>query len=169
LHPEFYALHFVFSHDNEEPLKRGFVFSAGFVFATEMDKVNQVTKGECLIMKQEDLDYFKELLTNRLSELLNQADDTVSDMNNPKDNFPDPTDRATYEADRNFELRIRDREHKLIKKVKKALDRIDNGTFGICEKCGDDISIERLKARPVTTLCIECKTKEEALERALGL
>jgi DnaK suppressor protein len=120
-------------------------------------------------MKQEDLDYFKDLLTNRLNELLNQADDTVSDMNDSKGNFPDPTDRASYEADRNFELRIRDREHKLIKKVKRALDRIENGTFGICEKCGDDIAIERLKARPVTTLCIECKTKEEALERALGL
>jgi DnaK suppressor protein len=120
-------------------------------------------------MKQEDLDYFKDLLTNRLDELLSQADDTVSDMNDPKDNFPDPTDRASYEADRNFELRIRDREHKLIKKVKKALDRIENGTFGICEKCGEDIAIERLKARPVTTLCIECKTKEEALEKALGL
>jgi len=120
-------------------------------------------------MKQEDLDYFKDLLTNRLDELLSQADDTVSDMNDPKGNFPDPTDRASYEADRNFELRIRDREHKLIKKVKKALDRIENGTFGICEKCGEDIAIERLKARPVTTLCIECKTKEEALEKALGL
>ncbi len=122
-----------------------------------------------LIMKQEDLDYFKDLLTQRLDELLSQADDTVSDMNDPKDNFPDPTDRAAYEADRNFELRIRDREHKLIKKVKKAMDRIENGTFGICEKCGDDIAIERLKARPVTTQCIECKTKEEALEKALGL
>ncbi len=122
-----------------------------------------------LIMKQEDLDYFKDLLTKRLDELLSQADDTVSDMNDPKDNFPDPTDRAAYEADRNFELRIRDREHKLIKKVKKALDRIENGTFGVCEKCGDDIAIERLKARPVTTQCIECKTKEEALEKALGL
>ncbi|MDZ7833331.1 MAG: RNA polymerase-binding protein DksA [Desulfobacterales bacterium] len=120
-------------------------------------------------MKQEDLDYFKDLLTQRLDELLSQADDTVSDMNDPKDNFPDPTDRAAYEADRNFELRIRDREHKLIKKVKKAMDRIENGTFGICEKCGDDIAIERLKARPVTTQCIECKTKEEALEKALGL
>lgn len=120
-------------------------------------------------MKKEDLEYFKDLLTRRLDELLSQADDTVSDMNDPKGNFPDPTDRASYEADRNFELRIRDREHKLIKKVKKALDRIEGGTFGICEKCGEDIAIERLKARPVTTLCIECKTKEEALERALGL
>jgi DnaK suppressor protein len=66
-------------------------------------------------------------------------------------------------------LRIRDRENKLIKKIKKALDRIENGTFGICEKCGEDISVKRLKARPVTTHCIDCKTKEEAFEKALGL
>jgi DnaK suppressor protein len=90
-------------------------------------------------------------------------------MTVPKENFPDPTDRASLEADRNFMLRIRDRESKLIKKIKKALDRIDNGTFGICEKCGEDIAPARLKARPVTTQCIECKTKEEALEKALGL
>ncbi|MDA3897953.1 MAG: RNA polymerase-binding protein DksA [Desulfobacteraceae bacterium] len=120
-------------------------------------------------MKKKDLAFFKDLLTKRMEDLLSQADNTVSDMNIPKDNFPDPTDRATYEADRNFELRIRDREHKLIKKVKKALDRIDHGTFGICEKCGEDISINRLQARPVTTQCIECKTKEEVLEKALGL
>ncbi len=120
-------------------------------------------------MKKKDLEYFKDLLTKRMEDLLNQADTTVSDMNTPKGNFPDPTDRATYEADRNFELRIRDREHKLFKKIKKALDRIEDGTFGICEKCGEEISIKRLKARPVTTQCIECKTKEEAREKALGL
>jgi DnaK suppressor protein len=120
-------------------------------------------------MKKKDLEYFKELLTKRLEDLLNQADTTVSDMNTPKGNFPDPTDRATYEADRNFELRIRDREHKLIKKVRKALDRIEDGSFGICEECGEEISIKRLKVRPVTTQCIECKTKEEAREKALGL
>jgi DnaK suppressor protein len=120
-------------------------------------------------MKQEDLDYFKELLTARLQELLDQADDTVSGMTSQKESFPDPTDRASMEADRNFMLRIRDRENKLIKKIKKALERIDEGTFGICEKCGEDISIERLKARPVTTQCIECKTKGEAMEKALGL
>ena len=120
-------------------------------------------------MKKKDLAFFKDLLTKRMEDLLSQADNTVSDMNTPKGNFPDPTDRATYEADRNFELRIRDREHKLIKKVKKALDRIDQGTFGICEKCGEDISIKRLQVRPVTTQCIECKTKEESLEKALGL
>ncbi|MDJ0782968.1 MAG: RNA polymerase-binding protein DksA [Desulfosarcinaceae bacterium] len=120
-------------------------------------------------MDEKDIKYFEELLKQRLEELLSHADDTVSGMTAPKENFPDPTDRATLESDRNFMLRIRDREHKLIKKVKKALDRIDNNTFGICEKCGDDISLERLKARPVTTQCIDCKTKEEAFEKALGL
>ena len=120
-------------------------------------------------MKKKDVEYFKKLLSNQLEELLEQADDTVSGMTTPKENFPDPTDRASLEADRNFMLRIRDRESKLIKKIKKTLERIDNGTFGICESCGENISIKRLKARPVTTQCIECKTKEEALEKALGI
>jgi len=120
-------------------------------------------------MKKKDIEYFKEFLNNRLEELLSHADNTVSGMTAPKENFPDPTDRASLEADRNFMLRIRDRENKLIKKIKKALDRIDSGTFGVCEKCGEDISVKRLKARPVTTLCIACKTKEEAFEKALGL
>jgi len=66
-------------------------------------------------------------------------------------------------------LRIRDRENKLLKKIKAALDRIDDDTFGICEKCGEDISLKRLEVRPVTTQCINCKTKEEAVERSLGL
>lgn len=120
-------------------------------------------------MKKKDIDFFKELLTNQLEELLSLADNTVSGMTDPKENFPDPTDRASLEADRNFMLRIRDREHKLIKKIKKALERIENSTFGLCETCGEDISINRLKARPVTAQCIDCKTKEEALEKALGL
>jgi len=120
-------------------------------------------------MNKKDTEYFKELLTNRLEDLLSQADDTVSGMTTPKENFPDPTDRASLESDRNFMLRIRDRESKLIKKIKKALARIENGTFGICEKCSEDISKQRLIARPVTTQCIDCKTKEEAFEKALGL
>jgi len=93
----------------------------------------------------------------------------VSGMTGEMANFPDPTDRASLEADRNFMLRIRDRERKLILKIRDALERIDNGTYGICESCGEDISIKRLKARPVTTQCIECKTKEEAMENALGI
>ncbi len=120
-------------------------------------------------MDKKEIEFFKELLHRRLEELLNHAGDTVSGMTEQKENFPDPTDRATLESDRNFMLRIRDREYKLIKKVKKALDRMENDTFGICEKCGEDISVERLKARPVTTQCIDCKTKEEAFEKALGI
>ncbi len=120
-------------------------------------------------MKKEDVEYFKDLLTGQLQELLGHADDTVSGMTAQKENFPDPTDRASLEAERNFMLRIRDRESKLIKKIKKTLDRIDRGTFGECISCGEDISIARLKARPVTSHCIDCKSKEEALERALGL
>jgi len=120
-------------------------------------------------MKKKAVEYFKEFLTDRLEELLSHAGDTVSGMTAPKENFPDPTDRASLESDRNFLLRIRDRESKLIKKIKKALDRIENNTFGICETCGEDISAKRLKARPVTTQCIDCKTKEEAFEKALGI
>ncbi|PID40645.1 MAG: RNA polymerase-binding protein DksA [Proteobacteria bacterium] len=120
-------------------------------------------------MDDKELKFFEGLLHQRLQELLSHAGETVSGMTEQKENFPDPTDRASLESDRNFMLRIRDREHKLIKKVKKALERLENGTFGICEKCGDDISTQRLKARPVTTQCIECKTKEEAFEKALGI
>ena len=120
-------------------------------------------------MKKKDKEYFKELLTKWLEDLLSQAGNTVSGMTTPKENFPDPTDRAALEADRNFMLRIRDRESKLIKKIKQALERIENDTYGICESCGEEITVKRLKARPVTSQCIECKSKEEALEKALGL
>ena len=120
-------------------------------------------------MKEKDIEYFRELLTKNLEELLYHANNTVSDMTAPKENLPDPTDRASFESGRDFILLIRDRESKLIKKIKNALERIENNTFGVCEKCGEDISIARLKARPVTTYCIDCKTKEEAAERALGI
>jgi len=120
-------------------------------------------------MEEKELEFFKNLLTERLNDLISHADETVTGMTVPKDNFADPTDRASHEAERNFELRIRDREHKLIKKVKEALIRIENNTFGICETCGETISHARLIARPVTTQCIECKTREEVLEKALGI
>ena len=127
------------------------------------------TISEGPIMKKKDIENFKKHLAQRLEDLLNQAGNTVTGMTETKENFPDPTDRAALEADRNFMLRIRDREAKLIKKIKEALKRIENDTYGICESCGEDISIKRLKARPVTTQCIDCKSKEEALEKALGI
>ncbi|MCK4390651.1 MAG: RNA polymerase-binding protein DksA [Desulfobacterales bacterium] len=120
-------------------------------------------------MKKKDIEHFRKLLTERLENLVAEANKTVSGMTGEIEKFPDPTDRASLEADRNFMLRIRDRERKLIMKIREALERIDNGTYGICEICGSDISIKRLKARPVTTQCIDCKTREEAAENALGI
>ena len=116
-------------------------------------------------MNKQRLAFFKELLNERLKVLLEEADKTVTDMTNEKNVFPDPTDRAYQETERNFELRIRDRERRLILKINEALARIEDGTFGVCEECGADISEERLKARPVTTLCIKCKETAEAEEK----
>ena len=123
-------------------------------------------------MDQEKLLYFKGLLEGRLHTLLEEAGKMYNDMRQePSEEFPGPTDRASLESNRNFLLRIKDRERKLIMKVKEALDRIDNGTFGICESCGRPISEKRLMVRPVTTLCIECKTEgehQEQIERKRG-
>ncbi|MBH0195628.1 MAG: FAD-dependent oxidoreductase [Nitrospira sp.] len=80
--------------------------------------------------------------------------------------LPDVSDQASAEADQNFSMRIRDRERKLLKKIEEALARMSSGTYGICERCDGDIPYKRLKARPVTTLCIECKTLQEQEERA---
>lgn len=119
-------------------------------------------------MKKEQLEYFKNLFTQRINELLSEAGKTVSEMTDKNESFPDLSDRASQESDRNFELRIRDRERKLIKKMKEALERIDDGSFGICDTCGKKISEKRLMARPVTTLCIDCKKKQEELEKQRG-
>ena len=121
------------------------------------------------MLNKKQLKYFKNLLNEKFEDLLNEVDRTVSGMSDLNENMPDPTDRATLESDRNFTLRIRDRERKLIGKIKDALERIENGTYGICESCEEDISDERLKARPVTTLCIECKKKQEDEEKIKGI
>ena len=120
-------------------------------------------------LTKKKLEFFKKLLNERIEELLNQANETVSGMTSHKGNLPDPSDRATLESDRNFTLRIRDRERKLIGKIKEALERIEQGTYGICEDCEEEISTERLKARPVTTLCIDCKKTQETEEKVKGL
>ena len=119
-------------------------------------------------LKPDKLEFFRFMLNQKISELLSDAEKTVSEMTNGKENYPDPNDRASLESDRNFELRIRDRERKLIVKMREAIQRIDDGTYGICALCGCDISEKRLIARPVTTQCIECKTKQEKLEKMKG-
>jgi DnaK suppressor protein len=116
-------------------------------------------------MDEEKLEFFKSLLNKWMDEIGAEAKDTVVGMTDEDDTFPDPTDRATLESDRNFVLRMRDRERKLLPKIRKAFERIENGTFGICELCGEEISEERLKVRPVTTLCIECKEQQEQQEK----
>ena len=121
------------------------------------------------MLKKKQLESYKKLLNEILDNLLDEVSKTVSGMSNANENTPDPSDRATLESDRNFTLRIRDRERKLIGKIKDALERIDNGTYGICEACQGGISAKRLKARPVTTLCIDCKKSQEDEERIKGL
>jgi len=118
--------------------------------------------------KQDKMETYRVLLTQKINELLSEAGKTVSEMTNGKENYPDPNDRASLESDRNFELRIRDRERKLIMKMQEAIKRIDDGIFGVCEVCSGPISDKRLMARPVTTLCIDCKTKQEKLEKLKG-
>lgn len=120
-------------------------------------------------MEEIDLVYFKELLTNRLDELLNHADDTLEGLLETTENYPDPLDRAAFEYNRSTSLRIRDRESMLIKKIKNSLENIENAEYGICEDCGEEISIERLKARPVARRCIHCKTRQENMEKIVGL
>jgi len=117
------------------------------------------------IMDEEKLAYFRSLLNQWMEDISEGAKDTVVGMTDEDDTFPDPTDRATLESDRNFVLRMRDRERKLRPKIMKALERLDNGSFGICEVCGEEISVDRLKVRPVTTLCIECKEQQEQQEK----
>lgn len=112
-------------------------------------------------MEKASTETFKELLGDMLGQVEGEANLTVNDMRGEAIPFPDPTDRATLEAERNLTLRIRDRERKLKSKIEEALVRIEMGTFGTCEVCEEEISESRLKARPVTTLCINCKSEQE--------
>jgi DnaK suppressor protein len=108
----------------------------------------------------------KKKLIKQRQELLTEAEHTLtSKISYEKESFPDPTDQAVAELDNNFVLRLRGREQKLLKKIDDAISRIDSGVYGVCESCGEQISMKRLEARPVTTLCIECKTRQEEEEK----
>jgi DnaK suppressor protein len=120
-------------------------------------------------MKVTDLEFFRHLLTEWLEELLAHADNSVESLLDPRETLPDPLDRASAESDRAWTLRIRYRESMLIKKIRESLEAIESKEYGICEDCGEDISIERLKARPVTSFCIPCKTKRESVEKLAGI
>jgi DnaK suppressor protein len=119
-------------------------------------------------MDSAHLQKFRTLLEEMKQEIVSDVEQTISDMTGHQLNTPDMADRATLEEERSFELRLRGREQMLLKKINQAIDRIDNGTYGICAKCEEEIGIKRLEARPVATYCIDCKIRQEQQEKNSG-
>jgi len=121
-------------------------------------------KGE-EFMNEKQLDHFRDILNSWKSELMEEVDRTVDHMKDDAANFPDPADRASQEEEFSLELRTRDRERKLIKKIDESLNMVDSGDYGYCDTCGVEIGIRRLEARPTATQCIDCKSLDEIKEK----
>lgn len=119
-------------------------------------------------MSREQLDHFRTILATWKRDLMREVDRTVSHMKDEAANFPDPNDRATQEEEFSLELRTRDRERKLIRKIEEALERIEDGSYGYCLETGEEIGIKRLEARPVATLCLEAQERRERREKQYG-
>lgn len=119
-------------------------------------------------MNKNQLNHFRQILNNWKSDLSEELDRTVHTMQDEVTMFADPNDRASQESDMTLELRNRDRERKLIKKIDETLRNIDNEEYGYCEGCGVEIGLKRLEARPTATLCIDCKTLDELRERQVA-
>jgi DnaK suppressor protein len=119
-------------------------------------------------MNEEQSQHFMRILNNWKAELMAEVDRTVHHMQDDAANFPDPNDRATQESEFSLELRTRDRERKLIKKIEESIKTIESGDYGYCDSCGIEIGIRRLEARPTATLCIDCKTLDELREKQMG-
>jgi DnaK suppressor protein len=126
-----------------------------------------VKRGE-QYMSKEQLEHFRQILLNWKQDLMVEVDRTVSHMKDEAANFPDPNDRATQEEEFSLELRTRDRERKLIRKIDDALKRVEDGSYGYCLETGEEIGIKRLEARPVATLSIEAQERRERRERQYG-
>lgn len=116
-------------------------------------------------MNQGQLDHFSNILSSWKDELMGEVDRTVHHMQDEAANFPDPNDRATQESEFGLELRTRDRERKLIRKISAGLGRIEDGSYGYCDETGEEIGLKRLEARPVATLCLEAQERREMSER----
>ncbi|MCV6623570.1 MAG: RNA polymerase-binding protein DksA [Cellvibrionaceae bacterium] len=127
----------------------------------------QEKKGE-EYMNDAQMEHFKGLLLAWKTELMEEVDRTMSHMKDEAANFPDPADRASQEEEFSLELRTRDRERKLIKKIDSTMERIENDDYGFCDACGVEIGIRRLEARPTATLCVDCKTLDEIKEKQIG-
>jgi len=121
------------------------------------------------MLTQDKKEYFEELLFQRLDELFAGANKAVNDFDGLRDISPDFTDQASMETDAAFSFRLKERESRLMRKITRTLEKLDEGNFGVCEECGRGISEERLKARPIAALCIECKRMQEAVEKIRGL
>lgn len=119
-------------------------------------------------MNKEQLEHFRQILNNWKRDLMQEVDRTVLHMKDEAANFPDPNDRATQESEFSLELRTRDRERKLIRKIEEAIKRIEDGSYGYCVETGEEIGIKRLEARPVATLCIEAQERRERRELQYG-
>ncbi|WP_444995463.1 RNA polymerase-binding protein DksA [Aliikangiella sp. IMCC44359] len=119
-------------------------------------------------MNEDQVAHFKAILEAWKKQLMEEVDRTVSHMKDEAANFPDPVDRASQEEEFSIELRTRDRERKLLKKITKSINAIDEEDYGYCGSCGVEIGIRRLEARPTATLCIECKTLDEIKEKHIN-
>ena len=117
-------------------------------------------------LTNDENEHFISILQKKVQDIYGDSEDTINHMMNSNSGFADPSDRANHEFERNMELKIRDRERKLIGKIKKALLRLDKEEYNECEECGESIGKKRLEARPVTTLCVSCKEVQEQEERA---
>ncbi len=124
-------------------------------------------KGEAYMTEKQQA-HFRKILLDWKAELSQDIDTTIHSMQDEATVFADPNDRATQESDMALELRNRDRERKLIKKIDETMGKIDSGDYGYCESCGVEIGLERLQARPTASLCIDCKTLEEIREKQMG-
>jgi DnaK suppressor protein len=116
-------------------------------------------------MRKREVERYRTILQEQMQSLIGQGEKAVHQMVEGGEEIPDPNDRATLEEGRNWSLRLRDRDRRLIGKIRQALERLDEGTFGTCTACGKAISPARLRARPVTDLCVACKTEAEQAER----
>jgi DnaK suppressor protein len=119
-------------------------------------------------MNDAQVAHFRDILNGWKAQLMSKVDETVHHMQDDAANFPDPNDRASQESEFAMELRTRDRERKLIKKIDESLDALDDGDYGYCSHCGVEIGIRRLEARPTATQCIDCKTLNEIREKQYG-
>jgi DnaK suppressor protein len=148
--------------DGEEPIE------AGSLLAGPRNVTPYITKRGEAYMNKEQLEHFRNILNTWKRDLMEEVDRTVSHMKDEAANFPDPNDRATQEEEFSLELRTRDRERKLIRKIDEALKRVEDGSYGYCLETGEEIGVKRLEARPVATLTIEAQERRERRERQYG-